>query len=54
MLNTNNCTHNFREALHKGVLRDIESRQKRKAENIYLLQKQIDLTKELKGQDNNT
>ncbi|KAJ8940671.1 hypothetical protein NQ318_017720 [Aromia moschata] len=39
-----------REQLHEGVLRDVERRQKRKAENLYSLQQQIDLTKELKKQ----
>lgn len=38
----------YREQLHQGVLNDIERRQRRKAENLYNLQKQIDLTKELK------
>ncbi|XP_030768111.1 uncharacterized protein LOC115891710 [Sitophilus oryzae] len=37
-----------REQLHQGVLNDIERRQRRKAENLYNLQKQIDLTKQLK------
>lgn len=36
--------------MHKGVLRDMETRQRRKTENLYSLQKQIDLTKELKKQ----
>lgn len=34
--------------MHSGVVRDLEARQKRKTENLYILQKQIDLTKELK------
>ncbi|XP_019870380.1 protein PET117 homolog, mitochondrial [Aethina tumida] len=37
-----------RQQMHEGVLRDIERRQKRKAENLYNLQKQIDFTKEIK------
>lgn len=37
--------------MHKGVLKDLEARRKRKAENIYTLQRQIDFTKELKNQD---
>ncbi|XP_059478548.1 protein PET117 homolog, mitochondrial [Neocloeon triangulifer] len=37
-----------RELLHEGVLRDIERQQRRKTENLYVLQKQIDLTKELR------
>lgn len=39
--------------MHKGVVRDLEARHKRKTENILLLQKQIDLTKELKEQASN-
>ncbi|CAH1987973.1 unnamed protein product [Acanthoscelides obtectus] len=37
-----------REAMHEGVIRDIEMRQRKKAENLYTLQQQIDLAKELK------
>ncbi|XP_037957287.1 protein PET117 homolog, mitochondrial [Teleopsis dalmanni] len=37
-----------RDKLHEGVIRDIERQQRRKLENTYLLQKQIDLTKQLK------
>ncbi|XP_017475958.1 PREDICTED: protein PET117 homolog, mitochondrial [Rhagoletis zephyria] len=37
-----------RARLHEGVVRDIERQQRRKTENTYLLQKQIDLTKQLK------
>ncbi|KAJ8918635.1 hypothetical protein NQ315_013141 [Exocentrus adspersus] len=40
--------HLDRQLLHVGVLKDIERRQRRKTENLYLLQKQIDFTKELK------
>jgi len=36
-----------RELLHRGVLDDIERRQRRKTENLYNLQKQIDLTRDL-------
>lgn len=36
--------------MHSGVLKDIERRQRRKQENIYVLQQQIDLAKELKKQ----
>ncbi|XP_015186843.1 PREDICTED: protein PET117 homolog, mitochondrial [Polistes dominula] len=36
-----------RKRLHEGVLRDIERQQRRKIENIYNLQQQIDLTREL-------
>lgn len=38
----------FREKLHVGVIRDTERRQRRKAENIYILEKQKDLTKKYK------
>ncbi|XP_055858347.1 protein PET117 homolog, mitochondrial [Episyrphus balteatus] len=38
-----------REKLHEGVLRDVERQQRRKLENTYVLQKQIDLTKQLKS-----
>ncbi|XP_063707679.1 protein PET117 homolog, mitochondrial [Culicoides brevitarsis] len=38
-----------RHVLREGVWRDVE-RQQRKTENIYLLQQQIDLTKQLKAQ----
>lgn len=37
-----------RELLHEGVIRDIERQQRRKVENLYVLQRQIDLAKELK------
>ncbi|KAF7405473.1 hypothetical protein V1477_010644 [Vespula maculifrons] len=37
-----------RELLHEGVLRDIERQQRRKIENIYNLQQQIELTRELR------
>ncbi|GJQ87324.1 hypothetical protein Trydic_g17372 [Trypoxylus dichotomus] len=40
-----------REKLHDGVLRDVERQQRRKAENLYVLQQQIDFTKELKRTD---
>lgn len=39
---------NYRDKLHQGVLRDIERMKKRK-ENVYALQQQIDMTKELKN-----
>lgn len=38
----------FRDKLHQGVLNDIERRQRRKAENVYNLQKQSDLAKDLR------
>ncbi|KAL7739394.1 hypothetical protein ACLKA6_002460 [Drosophila palustris] len=34
--------------LHEGVLRDVEQQQRRKHENTYALQQQIDMTKQLK------
>lgn len=40
--------YNFREKLHEGVVRDLERQQRRKTENTYVLQQQIDLTKQLK------
>ena len=42
-----------REKLHEGVIRDIERQQKKKAENLYFLQKQIDLTKQLRKEAEN-
>lgn len=38
----------FRDKLHQGVLNDIERRQRRKAENVYNLQKQLDMAKDLR------
>lgn len=35
--------------LHQGVLRDVEQQQRRKHENTYALQQQIDITKQLKS-----
>uniref|UniRef100_A0A0K8TQU4 Protein pet117 log mitochondrial n=1 Tax=Tabanus bromius TaxID=304241 RepID=A0A0K8TQU4_TABBR len=37
-----------RAKLHEGVIRDIERQQRRKLENTYALQQQIDLTKKYK------
>lgn len=37
--------------LHDGVLRDVEQQQRRKHENTYTLQQQIDITKQLKAQE---
>ncbi|GAB0091832.1 uncharacterized protein DMENIID0001_067170 [Sergentomyia squamirostris] len=37
-----------RAKLHEGVIRDIERQQRRKLENTYRLQEQIELTKQLK------
>ena len=38
----------FRDRLHDGVIRDVQRQQRRKTENMYLLQQQIDLTRQLK------
>ncbi|KAK0163081.1 hypothetical protein PV327_006792 [Microctonus hyperodae] len=43
-----------REKLHLGVVRDIEMQERRKAENIYILQQQQELTKHLKEQAQHT
>ncbi|KAH8266628.1 hypothetical protein KR018_004152, partial [Drosophila ironensis] len=37
--------------LHDGVLRDVEQQQRRKHENTYTLQQQIDITRQLKTQE---
>lgn len=37
-----------REKMHEGVIRDVERQQRRKIENVYLLEKQNELTKQLK------
>ncbi|CAH2236125.1 jg15120 [Pararge aegeria aegeria] len=37
-----------REKMHEGVIRDKERQQKRKIENLYILEKQNELTKKLK------
>ncbi|KAH8263376.1 hypothetical protein KR044_007850, partial [Drosophila immigrans] len=39
--------------LHEGVLRDVEQQQRRKHENRYALQQQIDITKQLKTMEVN-
>ncbi|KAK4317078.1 hypothetical protein Pmani_011828 [Petrolisthes manimaculis] len=39
-----------REKLHEGVIMDVERQQRRKAENLYVLQQQSDLTKQLRQQ----
>lgn len=38
----------FRQQLHLGVIRDIEQRERRKAENLYVLQQQVELAKEVR------
>jgi hypothetical protein len=42
---------NFRQQLHQGVLTDMERRQRRKQENLYVLQQQIDLAKEIRKEE---
>lgn len=37
-----------REKLHEGVIHDVERQQRRKAENLYILQQQAELTKQLR------
>lgn len=34
--------------MHEGVIKDIERQQRRKIENLYMLEKQKELTKQLK------
>ncbi|KAL3269281.1 hypothetical protein HHI36_008357 [Cryptolaemus montrouzieri] len=41
-----------RERMFEGVLRDIDRQQKRKIENLFILQKQQELTKQLKKEEN--
>ncbi|CAG5040286.1 unnamed protein product [Parnassius apollo] len=43
-----------REKMHEGVIRDTERQQRRKIENIYLLQQQNELTKQLKKELGNS
>ncbi|KAH8392287.1 hypothetical protein KR215_005008 [Drosophila sulfurigaster] len=40
--------------LHQGVIRDVEQQQRRKHENRYTLQQQIDITKQLKAMESKT
>ena len=44
--------HLDREKLHDGVIKDVERQQRRKMENLYILQQQIELTKQLKKSQN--
>ncbi|XP_077292837.1 protein PET117 homolog, mitochondrial [Arctopsyche grandis] len=37
-----------REKLHEGVVKDVERQQRRKIENLYMLQQQAELTKQLR------
>ncbi|KYM92797.1 hypothetical protein ALC53_00734 [Atta colombica] len=41
----------LRQQLHLGVIRDIERQERRKAENVYILQQQTELAKELRRQE---
>ncbi|KAM3962252.1 protein PET117 homolog, mitochondrial-like [Aphomia sociella] len=43
-----------REKMHEGVVRDIERQQRRKIENIYMLEKQNELTKQIKKELGNS
>ncbi|KAL7646872.1 UNVERIFIED_CONTAM: hypothetical protein RMT77_002129 [Armadillidium vulgare] len=43
--------HLDRTKLHDGVILDIERQQRRKAENLYYLQQQSDLTKHLRNNE---
>ncbi|EEB11993.1 protein PET117, putative [Pediculus humanus corporis] len=38
--------------MHKGVLKDVERQQKKKIENLYWLEKQVEMTKILKQKQN--
>lgn len=44
----------FRERMHEGVIRDTERQQRRKIENLYILEKQNELTKQLKKELGNS
>ncbi|CAD0198242.1 unnamed protein product [Chrysodeixis includens] len=37
-----------RDKMHEGVVKDVERQQRRKIENLYILEKQNELTKKLK------
>ena len=37
--------------MHEGVIRDVERQQRRRAENLYQLQQQLELAKEIKKRD---
>ncbi|KAI8428981.1 hypothetical protein MSG28_007574 [Choristoneura fumiferana] len=37
-----------REKMHEGVIKDVERQQRRKIENLYMIEKQNELTKQLK------
>ncbi|XP_008551849.2 protein PET117 homolog, mitochondrial [Microplitis demolitor] len=43
--------HDDRQQLHLGVIRDIERQERRKAENLYLLEQQRELTKKMKREE---
>lgn len=40
--------------MHEGVIRDTERQQRRKIENLYILEKQNELTKQLKKELENS
>lgn len=40
--------------MHEGVIRDVERQQRRKIENLYMLEKQSELTKKLKKELENS
>lgn len=44
----------FRERMHEGVIRDTERQQRRKIENLYILEKQNELAKQLKKELGNS
>lgn len=40
--------------MHKGVIKDVERQQRRKIENLYMLEKQKELTDKLKKEMKNS
>ncbi|RVE51156.1 hypothetical protein evm_004121 [Chilo suppressalis] len=42
-----------RDKMHEGVIKDIERQQRRKIENLYILEKQNELTKTLRKELDN-
>lgn len=40
--------------MHEGVIKDVERQQRRKIENLYVLEKQKELTNKLKKEMNNS
>nr|NP_001408667.1 uncharacterizd protein LOC130141019 [Pectinophora gossypiella] len=43
-----------RDKMHEGVIKDVERQQRRKIENLYMLEKQNELTKKLKKEIGNS